>query len=228
MEASTATPMKADFASGVTVAEELKNMSREQMIVYARDKMDLTVDSSLDPETIRNELLRIYRSRMDDARELNAESLRITMALDAKRKKASESFTDGRKKKPFEYRPNPPIQVKFYFMQHPGVDLEFANAAPYGIKGEVNKYGFETHPQYHLFHGELYVLPLLLVEELRNKTYVAHKPIIDPATGLQNGATPIIKPRFVFEQIISPEESILLAEHRAGKLKESTNEAKEI
>lgn len=228
MEAQTLEPMKADFASGVTLAQELGSMSKEQMIIFANDKMGLTVDSGMDPQTIKENLLRIADSRKNSARDINANSLNTTMALDKTRKIFIQNW-DGRKKpKPFEYEPNPAIQVKFFFMQHVGVDLEFVSAEPYGIFGDVNKFGFKKHMKYHLFHGEMYVLPLLLVKHLEKKIYTAHKPIIDPNTGLISGSIPIIKPRFVFQQVVSSEESVMLADFRAKQLKESTDEAQDI
>lgn len=228
MEAQTSAPMKADFVSVVTLAQELGDMSKEQMIAYANRNMGLTVDSGMDPQTIKENLLRIANARKNSARDINANSLNITIALDKTRKAFMENWDNRKKDKPFEYKPNPAIQVKFFFLQHTGVDLEFVSAEPYGIKGSVNKFGFKQHMKYHLFHGEMYVLPLLLIKHLEQKIYTAHKPVIDPNTGLQSGAIPIIKPRFLFQQIVTAEESVMLAELRAQKLKESQDEAQDI
>ena len=230
MEAQTSNqkPMQADFVSVVTLAQELGSMNKEQMIVYANQSMGLTVDSGMDPQTIKENLLRIASSRKNSARDINANSLNITIALDKTRQAFIRNWDGRKKQKPFEYEPNPAIQVKFFFLQHTGVDLEFVSAEPYGIKGPVNKFGFKQHMKYHLFHGEMYVLPLLLIKHLEQKIYTAHKPVIDPNTGLQSGAIPIIKPRFLFQQIVSAEESVMLAELRAQKLKESTDEAQDI
>jgi hypothetical protein len=226
MEAQTSLPT-ADLASALTLAQELEAMTKEQMILYADQKMGLTVDSGLDPQTIKENLLRISQSRKNSARETNQTSLNTTMALDATRKKFWDGL-DGRHKKPFEYAPNPPVQVKFYFLEQPGVDLQFASAEPYGIKGEVNKFGFKAHMKYHLFHGEMYVLPLLLIRHLEKKTYVAHKPVHDSLTGLQSAAIPIIKPRFLFQQMISDEENTLLAKFRENKRKEVKDETQDV
>ena len=228
MEAQTLAPMKADFASVVTLAQELGGMSREQMIIYANQNMGLTVDPTMDPQTIKENLLRIAESSKNNARDINAKSLNVTIALDKTRKAFMENWDGRKKQKPFEYEPNPPVQVKFFFMQHVGVDLEFVSSEPYGIKGDVNKFGFKQHMKYHLFHGEMYVLPLLLIKHLEKKIYVTHKPVIDPGTGLQSGAIPIIKPRFVFQQVVSSEESVMLAEFRANQLKEAQNETQGI
>ena len=222
MEAQTLTPPKADFASGITLAQELDRLDTAGLIAYADDKFSLTVDPALDPQTIKEELLRIHASMRNSARETNRTSLQVTMALDQKRKKVWDAWLNGdkRNKKPFfGYEPNPPVEVKFFFMQHVGANCEFANTHPYGFtaQGGENKFGFKRAPKYNLFHGEMYVLPLLLVQELRKQTYKAHKPVIDRDTGLQNGSIPIIKPRFVFEHMISTEELVALSEMRKEK-----------
>jgi hypothetical protein len=82
--------------------------------------------------------------------------------------------------------------------------------------------------KYHLFHGEMYVLPLLLIRHLEKKTYVAHKPVYDSLTGLQSAVIPIIKPRFLFQQMISDEENTLLAKFRENKRKEVKDETQDV
>jgi len=227
MEAQTLQPVKADFASGLTVAQDLDLLDKAGLIKYANDNFSLTVDSSLDPQTIKENLLRVHASQKNNARDMNRKSLQMTMAIDAKRKKAAEAWaTDKRVKKLFDYVPNPPVEVKFYFMQHVGANVELANREPYGAEGPVNKFGFRHAPRYNLFHGEMYVLPLLLVKHLRTLTYVTHKPVIDPATGLQNGTIAMVKPRFVFEYMHSDEDLLALAELK--KRKESQNETQDI
>jgi hypothetical protein len=216
------TPPKVDLASGMPVSEQLKLKNKSQLIAYGREKMNLNIDTSLDEEVIRNELLRIYKSQADNAQEVNARSVAMTVAVDKTRKAHVEKL-DGRKKKPFEYVPNPLVTVKFFFMQHPGLDLDFANSHPYGMYGEVNKWGFREMPQYHLYHGETYVLPLLLVKWLGNLTYTTHVPRIDPATGQMTAGDIVIKPRIVLQQMVSDEENALLAELREQKLKEAEN-----
>jgi hypothetical protein len=220
-------PPKVDLASGMTVSEELKLKNKGELITYGREKMNLNIDSSLDEDVIRDNLLRVYKSQADNAQETNARSVAMTVALDKTRKAYSEKL-DARKKKPFEYVPNPLVTVRFYFMQHPGLDLEFANPHPYGMKGDVNKWGFKQMPQYHLYHGETYVLPLLLVKWLGNLTYTAHVPRIDPATGQMTAGDIVIKPRVVLQRMVSDEEERKLAEWRENKLKENTDEAKDV
>lgn len=233
MEALTEKPVKADFASGTTLAQDLDRLDMAGLIKYADESFSLTVDPSLDPQTVKETLLRIHSSQKNNARDINRKSLQMTMALDAKRKAAHEKFpSDGRKKKPFEYVPNPPVEVKFYFMQHVGANVEFANSEPYGFtaKDGPNKFGFNVAPKYNLFHGEMYVLPLLLVKHLRTLTYVTHKPIIDQATGLQNGTIAIVKPRFVLEYMHSDADLAALAEIKRKRAEEkgNENEAKDI
>ena len=223
MEAQTQVmkPVESDIASALTLAQELDRLDRDGLIQYADKNFNLTVDPALDPQTIKENLLRIHASVTNSARELNQKSLQMTIALDLKRKKAWDAYKgDKRRAKPFaEYKPNPPVEVKFFYMQCPGLNVEFANSEPYGVtaKGSPNQFGFTQIPRYNLFHGEMYVLPLLLVRHLQRLTYVTHKPVIDSATGLQNGTIPIIKPRFVFEMMYSDEDLVRLAEMKKEK-----------
>ncbi len=228
MEAQTLAPQKADFMEVLPISQQLEVMSKEQLINYADTRMGLKVDSSLDPQTIKEELLRIMTAQKNSAREINKQSLDMTMALDKTRKLTAKGWDGRTKNKPFEYKANPAIQVKFFFNQHPGVNEEFANSHPYGMSGEVNKFGFKKCPKYNLFHGETYVLPLLLIRHLEQKIFVTHKTILDPVTNMVLGVTPILKPRFVFQQFVSDEENIILAKLRADKLKEAQNETQEI
>jgi hypothetical protein len=215
-------PPKVDLASGMPVSEELKLKDKAQLIEYGREKMNLNIDANLDVDVIRNELLRIYKSQANNALELNARSVAMTVALDKTRKVYIEKL-DGRKKKPFEYVPNPLVTVKFYNIQSPGLDFPFTNPQPYQMYGEVNKWGFKQMPQYHLYHGETYVLPLLLVKWLERLTYTTHIPRIDPATGQMTAGEIVIKPKIVLQQIVSDEENAMLAEFREKKAKEIQN-----
>jgi len=226
MEAQTSTlkgamPVKADFANGISLAQELEQLDTNGLIAYADEKFSLTVDPGLDPQTIKENLLRIHASMRNSARETNRTSLQKTIALDQKRKKAWDAWQNDKrvKKPPFVYEPNPPIEVHFYFMQHVGANCEFANTHPYGFtaKGGTNEFGFKKAPKYNLFHGEMYVLPLLLVKELERLIYTSHKPVIDRDTGLQNGTIPIIKPRFVFKPNFTTDELVALSEMRKEK-----------
>lgn len=236
MEAQTLTekPIKADFASVTTLAQDLDRLDLAGLIKYADENFSLTVDPSLDPQTVKETLLRIHSSQKNNARDKNRKSLQMTMVLDAKRKAAFDKWAKDKRVKtpPFTYVPNPPVEVKFYFMQHVGANVEFANSEPYGFtaKGGTNKFGFKVAPQYNLFHGEMYVLPLLLVKHLRTLTYVTHKPIIDQATGLQNGTIAIIKPRFVLEYMHSDADLAALAEikRKRAEQKGTEHEAKDI
>ena len=223
MEAQTLTSQAAGIDSSLTLAQELDRLDAAQLIAYADDKFSLTVDPALDPQTIKENLLRIYGSMKNNARETNKASLQMTIALDQKRKKAWdkwENAADKRtvKKPPFTYQHNPPIEVRFLFRQHPNANVEFANTHPYGFAGKENQFGFKRAPKYNLYSDEMYVLPLLLVQEMRKKTYTTHKAVIDSATGMQHGSIPIIRPRFMFERIITAEQELSLS-----NLKEKEN-----
>ena len=229
MEAQTLPEI--DQSSTMTLAQELDRLTTDGLIKYASENFSLTVDKALDPQTIKENLLRIHSSMKNNAREMNAKSLQMTIALDLKRKRAWDAWENAKDKrtvkKPFAaYQPNPPIEVKFLFRQHPNANVEFSNTHPYGFTGKdgPNKYGFKQAPRYNLYSDEMYVLPLLLVQELRKATYTTHKPVTDPATGMQHGTIPIIRPRFMFERIITPEQELALSqikETHDGKQAES-------
>ena len=197
---ATFKPKPADFAGGVTLVAMLEGMTKEEMIEYADSHMGVKVDDTLELDTIKEKLLIVENAKKNDARATNAKAIEMTMALDEKRKIAAEK---NKGKNKVKYEPNPLIQVKFHFIQHVGADLQFATTTPYGFKGPVNKFGFRKAPVYHLFHGETYQLPLAIVEHLQSKTFMAHKPIMDPLTGMQAGQIPIIKPRFILEVKLS-------------------------
>ncbi len=237
MEAQTLQPteqVKADFASVTTVAQDLDRLDTAGLIKYADENFSLTVDPSLDPQTIKENLLRIHSSQKNNARDKNRKSLQMTMVLDAKRKAAYDKWAKDRRGKtpPFTYVPNPPVEVKFYFMQHAGANVEFANSEPYGFtaRGGTNKFGFKIAPRYNLFHGEMYVLPLLLVRHLESLTYVTHERIMDPVTGLQSGTIAKIKPRFLFKFEHSNADLMALAEIKRNRAEQEgkEDEAKDI
>lgn len=207
MAVQTDNPVVVDVASGVTLARQLERMTKDEMIDYADRSMGLTVDPALDVQTVKERLLVAENSRKNNARETNAQSLANTMELDRKCREHAD------KDKKFSYKENPMVTIRFWFMQHPGADIEFIFTDPYGFRGPRNKFGFNIAdaPHYRLFHGETYVLPYAVVEHLKNQTYVTHKTIIDPATGMIGGNIPILKPRFLCEPIISKEQWVDLA-----------------
>lgn len=202
--ATVTKPKKADYVGAVTLASMLEGMTKEEMIAYANQKMGVTVDAALEPQVIKEKLLVVESSRKNNAREQNARAVNMTLAIDAQRRAAAE------KNKKVKYEPNPLIQVRFQYIQHPEADFEFATPHPYGFKGPVNKFGFKKAPVYHLYHGEVYRLPLAIIEHLNSKTFTSHKAIIDPLTGMQKGQIPIIKPRFILEVQLSRAQMIEL------------------
>jgi hypothetical protein len=236
MEAQTLQPIKIemDVASGTTLAQDLDRLDRDGLVKYADEHFSLKVAAEVDPQTIKETLLRVHASQRNNARDMNTRSLQMTLALDAARKVAHDKWAKDKrgKKPPFDYVPNPPVEVKFYFMQHPGANDEFSNTETYGFAGPVNKFGFKPGqaPRYNLFHGEMYVLPLLLVRHLESLVYVIHKPVIDQVTGLQNGTVAEIKPRFLFKFTHSDADLAELAEikRRRAEQKGKEDEAQDI
>jgi len=174
----------------MTLAQKLEKMTKEEMIRYASEGMGFNVDPSLDVQTIKEKLLIVESSQKENARKINLESLKMTMDLVAERNES------GKKALITE---DPPLHVKFYNMQSPRADLEFSSTEPYGFYGQKNKYGFRKAPHWHLFHGEIYVLPLSVIEHLKSLTYTTSKPIIDQATGMQSGSIPVVNSRFTLE-----------------------------
>lgn len=190
-----------DLTNEITLARKLDGMTKEDMIVYAREEMGQNVDPDLDVQTIREKLLIVEAAKREDARNVNLASLEMVMTLVKRRNDSGK----------LKLKTNdPPLQVRFHNKQSPGADLECAPTEPYGFYGEKNKYGFKKAPRWHLFDGEVYILPSSLIEHLKNLTYVTGKPIFDPATGMQSGSIPIIRQRFVLEFQLTREQYALL------------------
>ena len=192
----------ADITGEITLIDRLEKMTKEEMVSFAAKDMGLNVDPSLDVQTIKEKLLIVEAGQRNNARNRNVKSLKMVMALVAKRNASG---------KPKLKTIDPPVQVKFYNIQSPGADFEFTSTEPYGFKGEVNGYGFTTSPYFHLFHGEIYILPMSTIEHLQSLTYTAGKAIIDPVSGMQAGSIPTIKKRFSLEIQLSKGQYAALA-----------------
>ena len=188
--------------ASVTLAQRLEKMSKDEMIVFASEEMGLQVDPNLEEDVIREKLLTIEAQQKSNARNINAGSLAMTMAL-VERRNASG--------KPKFKTVDPPLQARFYNNESPLADVEFSTTEPYGFRGEKNKYGFSKCPSWHLFHGEVYTLPASLIEHLKSLTYITAKPVIDPQTGMQHGTIPVVKNRFILEYMLTREQLALIS-----------------
>lgn len=185
LEPKTQEPVAVDVAGRVPLQKELEGMNKRQLIQYANEQMGYTIDEKLTKEAIVTALVQLDDNRKMEAQKVNRESTA---------KAVSET--------------DPAIKVQFYNMESPTADLEFAYPGPRGMRGPVNKKGFSKCPVYHLFPGQITELPYSVIEHLEGLTFTTHQPHFDPMTGMQDGAIPVIKPRFILKIILTKEQML--------------------
>jgi len=178
-------PMPVSLSEAPVLRDKLKAMTKEQLIQYADEAFALTVDARLKTETIIDKLLEIEKGVKAQADKLNKESVAMTEAED-----------------------DPVMDMIFHRMDFPEADLEFSFSGKRGMRGANNPKGFAKCPSYHFWPGETYSIPWSVKEHLESLTFSTHKPVIDPVSGLQSGAIPIIKPRFVLQLKMTKEQVI--------------------
>ena len=181
------TPIPADFSEAPELEHQLKGMSKKELIKYIGD-MGYNADEHLSEKTLRENIMRIVNDKKINAQKTNKESLKKTVSDD-----------------------DPAIRIRFFNLESPGIDLEFAYAGPKGMFGENNPNGHKKCPTYHLFPGEVTELAYSVYEHLSSLTFVTHKPVWDPVTGMISGNIPIIKPRFILQPVLSKEQLINLS-----------------
>ena len=179
--------VQSDVSEALSFSDQLDNMTKSEMIKLADNEFGYTIDSKLKIEVIKENLLRIDAARKSEAKKENEESLKMTV---------NES--------------DPEIQIRFFNMESPGADLEFAYSGEVGMFGENNPKGYKKCPKYHLFPGEVVKLAYSVYEHLNSKTFVTHKTVWDVETGMIKGNIPIIKPRFILQPIFSKEQLLKL------------------
>lgn len=176
--------VQSDVSESIPLSEQLKAMDREQLVKYA-DDIGYKIDGRVKEETIREGILSISTDRVKKAAEVNAVSLKQAVSEE-----------------------DPEIEVKFFNLQSPGADLEFAYSEPRGMFGPENKKGHKKCPRYHLFPGTVTKMAYSVYDHLQGLTYVAHKTVWDTKTGMITGTIPIIKPRFILQPIFTKKQLV--------------------
>lgn len=172
----------SDVSEALPLSEQLKALSKSQLIKFA-DNLGFQVDARLKEETIREAILKIDADHKKQAANINEESLAATVS-----------------------EKDPEITVRFFNMESPGADLEFAFPGPRQMFGPKNRKGHKKCPKYHLFPGEIVKLAYSVYEHLSGLTFVTHKTVWDPASKMIKGTIPIIKPRFVLQPVLTKED----------------------
>lgn len=195
----TKEPVQSDVSESIPLAQQLKGMSKAQLVKYT-DDLGYQVDGRLNEETIRENILKIVADRKGKAQKMNEESLAMAVTDD-----------------------DPEIEVRFFNIESPNTDVEFAYAGKRGMYGKTytkngkkygNPQGFKKCPRYHLFPGELVKLAYSVYEHLRDLTFVTHKTVWDHATGMIAGNIPIIKPRFILQVSLTKEDILKIQKNK--------------
>jgi len=193
MEQEIMEPVQSDLTESLPLEKQLESMNRTQL-VKKMDELGYQVDGRVGEKTIRESILKRVAEQKSNAKQRNAESLAMTISKD-----------------------DPMIEVKFFNLESPETDIEFAYSGKRGMYGPAftkdgkkygNPNGFRKCPKYHLFPGEAVKLPFSVYEHLEKLTYVTHKAVHDPVTGMIGGNIPIIKPRFLLQLVVTKEQVI--------------------
>lgn len=183
-------PVQSDVTESLPLEEQVKAMDKSALIKYMED-LGFNVDKRLAEKTIRENILKVVADRKNNATKLNEESFKATVSDD-----------------------DPMIKVRFFNMESPNADVEFAYSGKRGMYGPVNKNGHRKCPKYHLFPGEEVRLAYSVYEHLESLTFMTHKTVFDPITGMIQGNIPIIKPRFILQPIFSKEDIVNINRNR--------------
>ncbi len=169
----------------VPFADRIKNMTGKQLREMASEEFALDVAETVKPAAIREQLLRVYEQRTMEAKTLNEQAAQIFLNANPDEKVVS---------------------VKFLPLDFPHAVVDFSNDCGFGIRGPNNETGLSKMPVFKLIPGEVYQLPVCVIRMLETKTFRDSKPTFDPVTGMIIGNTPIIKPRFMLQMVMSDEQ----------------------
>lgn len=183
-------PIQSDVSEAMPLDKQLDGMSKRTLIKYA-DDLGYTIDGRLSEKTIIQNILKIVNERKNIAQKTNEESLSMTVSEE-----------------------DPMIEVRFFNLESSEADVEFAYSGKRGMFGPVNKRGYKKCPKYHLFPGEKAKLAYSVYEHLESLTFVTHKTVFDPQTGMIKGTIPIIKPRFILQPIFSKADIMNINKNR--------------
>lgn len=195
----TEEPVQSDVTEALPLEKQLEGMNKSQLTKYM-ENLGYNVDKRLADKTIRENILLVVAERKNNAAKLNQESLKATVSED-----------------------DPMIEIRFFNLESPNTDLEFSFPGKRGMFGPEftqdgkifgNPKGHRKCPKYHLFPGESTKLAYSVYEHLESLTFVTHKTVFDPITGMIQGNIPIIKPRFILQPIISKEDLITMNKNK--------------
>ena len=172
----------------VTFMERTKDLDRKQLLEIAKEEFQLNVDKKIDVATLRDALIRAHEERVTSAMEQNQAAAQIFLERDPKEVLLNVTF------QPNDFPNNP---------------LKFANDAGYGVRDRKNPgrnpTGLSKMPVFFLIPRQDYYLPLCIIDILKKKVCYDSEPQIDTETGMISGNRPIIKQRFSFTPVLSPE-----------------------
>ena len=192
-------PIQSDVTAEIPLEEQIARMEKPQLIKYL-ESLGFNVDARLKEETIRENILKIVADRKDNAYQLNRDSSKATISED-----------------------DPMIKVKFFNLESPGADESFSFPGKRGMYGPQFKKDGKTYgnpnghrkcPKYHLFPGEEIELAYSVYDHLTSLTFMTHKTVFEPITGMIQGNIPIIKPRFILQPILTKEDILKINKNR--------------
>lgn len=193
-------PPQVDVTNELPLEQQLETMNKPALIKYIGD-LGYNADNRFSEKTLRENILKIVADRKNNASKLNEESFRATVSDD-----------------------DPEIEVRFFNLESPNTDVEFAYAGKKGMYGPAftneagekrgNPNGHRKCPTYHLFPGEKLKLAYSVYEHLESLTFSTHKTVFDPVSGMIQGNIPIIKPRFILQPVFSKEDIMNINKNR--------------
>lgn len=199
MEQEVMTPIESDVSEAVPIKTQLDSMEKPELIKYM-EGLGYNIDRRLSEKTIKENILKIIADRKNNAAMKNKASLDMTVSKD-----------------------DPMIKVRFFNLESANTDIQFSYAGKRGMYGpkymrDGKKYGnpngHRKCPTYHLFPGETVELAYSVYEHLMDLTFVTHKTVFDPVSGMIQGNIPIIKPRFILQPIFSKEDILNINKNR--------------
>ena len=186
-------PVQVDVTDAIPLEKQVNAMAKPELIQYM-ESLGFNVDRRLSDKNIRDNILKVVADRKNNATAMNEESFQATVSEE-----------------------DPMIKVRFFNLETPNIDIEFALPGKRGMYGPKfikdgkeygNPKGHRKCPKYHLFPGEEVKLAYSVFEHLESLTFATHKTVFDPVTGMIKGNIPVIKPRFILQPVITREDLI--------------------
>lgn len=184
---------QTDVTETMPLKDQLDSMTKPALIKYM-ESLGFNVDGRLSEKSLRENILKVIADRRKNAVAINKESLKATVSKE-----------------------DPMIEIRFFNLETPGIDIEFSYPGKRGMYGPKftkdgktygNPEGHRKCPNYHLFPGETTKLAYSVYEHLESLTFVTHKTVFDPVSGMIQGNIPIIKPRFILQPIITKKQLV--------------------